>query len=324
MKDRTALLESALDNLPQGVALRDREGVIVFWNQAAAAITGFAAADLMGRAIPEALRPLATPIFEPSLDPCLEPCFATILESQRRGETRLGGAEPGPKLVRARHKFGHEISAITHSVTLCDPLGEILGFATLFHPADQLDALPHGDPGARDRALETTQAELEERLQLELEDFERGGHTFGVLWIAVDQRSALRGTHGAAACQEMMEKVRRALASGLRPAEEMGRWGDEEFLVIAHERTPEMLMEHARTLAGLARTADLRWWGDRISLTVSVGAAQAGHGEPLTRLLERARQAMQDSTRAGGNRVTFVRRQAAENLEAAHIAGEQA
>ena len=89
----------------------------------------------------------------------------------------------------------------------------------------------------------------------------------------------------------MLEKVRHALAQGLRPAEEMSRWGDDEFLVVAHERSAEMLAAHARTLAGLARTADFRWWGDRVSLTVSIGAAQAAgsDAETLAQLLERAR-----------------------------------
>ena len=103
-----------------------------------------------------------------------------------------------------------------------------------------------------------------------------------------------------------LEKVQHALAQGLRPAEEMGRWGEDEFLIISHERTPEMLAAHAQALAGLARTADFRWWGDRVSLTVSIGAAQAEQSEDelLPQLLERAQKAMEDSMRAGGNRIT--------------------
>jgi diguanylate cyclase (GGDEF)-like protein len=107
--------------------------------------------------------------------------------------------------------------------------------------------------------------------------------------------------------------VRHALAAGLRPSEVIGRWGDDEFLVIAHERTPEMLAAHAQRLAGLARTADFRWWGDRVSLTVSLGAAQAqkerdetGQDETLAQLLERARNAMEYSMREGGNRTTLA------------------
>jgi GGDEF domain-containing protein len=65
-----------------------------------------------------------------------------------------------------------------------------------------------------------------------------------------------------------------------------------------------MLASHAQNLAGLTRTTDFRWWGDRISLTVSIGAAQADAGEQLSALLERAQAAMLESARAGGNHVT--------------------
>lgn len=102
----------------------------------------------------------------------------------------------------------------------------------------------------------------------------------------------------------MLEKMERTLSGGLKPAEEIGRWGDDEFLVLSHERSGPMLAAHAQNLAGLARTTDFRWWGDRVSLTVSIGAAQAEHGEPLGGLLERAQTAMFESVRAGGNHIT--------------------
>jgi len=70
-----------------------------------------------------------------------------------------------------------------------------------------------------------------------------------------------------------------------------------------------MLMLHARHVGELARTADFRWWGDRVSLTVSVGAAQAGlaqkQGEKLADLLKRTQRAMQASQSAGGNEVVL-------------------
>jgi GGDEF domain-containing protein len=102
----------------------------------------------------------------------------------------------------------------------------------------------------------------------------------------------------------MLDKVERVLANGLRPAEKMGRWGDDEYLVLSHERTPEMLAAHAQVLAGLARTADFRWWGDRVSITVSIGAAQAERDGSLIGLLEKAKAAMFSSFHAGGNQIT--------------------
>jgi diguanylate cyclase (GGDEF)-like protein/PAS domain S-box-containing protein len=286
--DRTELLESALDALPDGIALFGMEGEVVFWNRAAEAITGYPGMDLLGQSVPETLK-------------LLEP------EGLRRGDL-LTDAEPQTSrgtMVRARHKLGHEVQTIARILALRDGFGKRIGRAVIFHPAESLDALPHGDSG-EDISVEASQADLEERLQIEFEDFARGGVPFGVLWISVDQAHEMRKTHGLGACEAMFEKVQRALAQGLRPAEELGCWGESEFLIISHERTPEMLESHAQILAGLARTADFRWWGDRVSLTVSIGAAQAGQNqdEGLAQLLERAQKAMESSSHAGGNRIT--------------------
>jgi diguanylate cyclase (GGDEF)-like protein/PAS domain S-box-containing protein len=288
MRDRTEILESALDSLPDGIVLLGAEDEVVFWNQAAAAITGFAGLDVVGRPAPEALETLM-------------PAGAGRDDQMQGAEAQTGHGA----LVRARHKLGHELQVMTRALVLRDGLGERIGMAAVFHPAECLDALPHGETSENERTA-ASRAELEERLQNEFEDFLRGGVPFGVLWVSVDQAHAMRKTHGTGACEAMLEKVERALAQGLRPAEEVGRWGDDEFLIVSHERSAVMLATHGQALAGLARTADFRWWGDRVSLTVSIGAAQAcaQDEEGLAQLLERAQGAMEASIRAGGNCVT--------------------
>lgn len=284
MSDRTELLESALYSLPEGVGVFSEADEVVWWNEAAESITGFAGMDLLQRPIPEVLEPL-------------------LQNGPKRIE--LVNRTAHGALVRVRHKLGHEVAVMAQALVLRDGLGGRIGTAAVFHPAESLDALPHGET-EEDADVAASQADLEDRLRVEFEDFMQGGPPFGVLWIGVDQARELRLTHGAAACHAMLDKVWHALAPGLRPSEVIGRWGDDEFLVIAHERTPEMLAAHAQRLAGLARTADFRWWGDRVSLTVSIGAAQVERGpdETLAQLLERAQNAMEASMREGGNRIS--------------------
>lgn len=285
MVDRAELLESALDSMQDGIALFGMGGEVAFWNQAAEATTGYAAVEVMGRALPHDLEQL-----EPE------------------GALQKQQSEPrSAELIKARHRLGHEMQLMARVLILRDGLGERIGMATVFHPAESLDALPHG-ARVDNAAVSASQAELEEHLRSEFEDCVGGGLPFGVLWIKVDQAENLRKTHGAGACQAMLDKLEHALATGLRPAEALGRWGDDEFLVISHERTPEMLSAHARVLVGLARTADFKWWGDRVSLTASIGAAQAcnASGESLAHLLERARRAMETSIREGGNCLTLA------------------
>ena len=288
MTDRMELLETVFDSLPEGMGLLGEEDEVVFWNQAAQGITGYPTVELLGQQLPECLEPLL------AAGNSSEKLLALVAESEGRRA-----------LAQARHKLGHAVPVIVRILDLCNGLGERIGTALLFHPAASLDALPHGGSSAN-RGMAENRAELEERLQTEFDDFARGGCPLGVLWIGVDQAEELRKTHGAAACNAMLEKVRHAMGQGLRPAEEMGRWGDDEFLIVAHERSADMLAAHAQMLDGLARTADFRWWGDRVSITVSIGAAQAGNDatETLIQLLKRAREAMKASSREGGNRVT--------------------
>ncbi|MGD0346272.1 MAG: diguanylate cyclase [Terracidiphilus sp.] len=286
MTDRIELLEAALDSMPDGVGLFGGEGEVMFWNQAAQGITGYTAVELLGRPIPEGLEPLlanGNGIEQPPGNPP---------ESHR-------------SVARARHKLGHFVPVIANKLILINGLGERIGAAVLFHPVESQDALPQSE-GSDVSCTEGARADLLERLQIEYDDFARGGAPLGILRISVDQAQELRKTHGVAACQAMLEKVYYALAHGLRPGEEIGYWANDGFLVIAHERSAEMLAAHAQTLAGLARTADFRWWGDRVSLTVSIGAAQVGIdlAESLTQLLRRARDAMESSIREGGNRAT--------------------
>ena len=267
MADRTELLEVALDSIPEGVALLGGEGQIMFWNRAAESITGYASAALLSRQSPEPLEPL-------------------LLASARLEniEPDVGGQLGHRTLVHAVHKLGHDVPMMARYFVLRDEMGGRMGMAILFHPADGLDALPHGEC-EQGGDLKASQAVLEDRLATMFGDFTRGGPTFGVLWISVDQAAELRKTHGIGACETMLDKVERAMANGLRPGEEMGRWGDDEFLLLSHERTAEMLAVHAQALAGLARTADFRWWGDRATLTVSIGASQAEEEKSLVDLL---------------------------------------
>lgn len=290
MADRMELLEAALDSLPDGVGLWGREGEVKFWNQAAQDITGYSSIEIIGREMPEALERL-----------------------MERGSSQenLQPPETPPENHRfvalIRHKCGHTVPVIASLHVLDNGLGERIGSAVLFHPVESRDALPQSE--LTDLSdLTGARADLLERLQIEFDDFTRNGTPFGVVRIAVDQAHELRRTHGGAACHAMLEKVYHALAHGMRPGEEIGYWSSDGFLVIAHERNAEMLVGHAKTLAGLARTADFRWWGDRVSLTASVGAAHAASdaGESLSQVLERADEALTTSIREGGNRATLL------------------
>lgn len=283
MADRAELIESALDVYPEGLALLDKAGRVVFWNRAAEVLTGHCGAHLIGRELPQALEPLI--------------CWTAVERAEPQDDEQPGHGS----LVHAQHQHGHDVPAISRRVILRDALGARIGTAAVFHAAEHKDALPHGDT-SDDSEVRASQADLRDRVECEFEQIEKV--PLGLMWIAVDQAEPMRKTHGARACEAMLECVERTLASHLRPGDEIGRWGNDEFLVLSHEGSGEVLANHAQMLAGIARTADFRWWGDRLTLTVSIGAAVAECGEGLNELFIRAQDAMEASAHVGGNHVT--------------------
>lgn len=291
MADRAELVEAVLEVYPEGVALLDQEERVVCWNRAAELITGYSGATVLGRALPQALEPLmGGSVFEP-----LNPLTST-------GSGSVSGRG---SLVHAQHQRGHDLPAMVRRIILRNTLGARIGMAAVFHLAERITALPHGDTSEGSEVRES-QADLRERLEAAQEALCRNGTPLGLLWFSVDQAAELRKTHGARACEAMLEIVERTLANALRSGDEIGRWGDDEFLILSHEPASSILYNYAQVLAGVARTAVFRWWGDRVSLTASVGAVQADASEDLGALLRRAQSAMQTSMQAGGNHVTLA------------------
>lgn len=288
MADREDLMEAALEVYPEGLALLDGDGRVVLWNRAAEAVTGYARAGVLGRPLPCALAPLAD-------------CRDYEGTPEPRNGPQLGRGA----LVHAQHAQGDDLPAICRKVILRDDLGARIGTAAVFHPAERTMALPHGET-SEGSEVQQSQAEMQDRLESAWELFVHEGVPLGVLWVTVDQAEELLKTHGAQACETMLESVERTLANALRPNEEIGRWGDDEFLILSQEGHGEVLANHAQMLIGIARTADFRWWGDRVSLTVSAGVSEAESGDELAEVLRRAQEAMEASVHAGGNRVTLA------------------
>ena len=294
-EDREEILAAALSQLEEGIAVLDAGSRVLFWNPAAEAITGLLSADLLSRPLPvstyqiDAEHHAAHPS-QPKTVP---------------GAQNTGAAER-PILVILRHKQGHSLPAMLRRIPLRNALGKRFGTLLRFHPVEEIDTLPHGaveEDGARENRVESSQTAMEERLDDAWQEWHANAVPFGLLWIMVDQAAMLRKTHGRDASDAMLGIVERTLLHGLKPSDILGRWGTHEFLVLCHERTPEMLDAHAHRLGSLARTADFRWWGDRVSLTMSIGAAHAAEDESLRCLLLRAQRGMQESIYLGGNHV---------------------
>lgn len=329
VNERLEMLGATLDLLDEGVAVLDTQSRVVYWNAAAAALTGYLRMNLLSRTCPADLYTIAE---DHNCEGDMCHCGTQSSSTEQTVAEKAAAMKDyaGPKysgqmyvqkgisfepdatgqsetnrgvLVTMKHHLGHSLPAMMRNIPLRDDLGKRIGTVLLFRAAEELDAIPHGE-NLEGLGLSRSQAEIEDRLEAAFHEWKADHIPFGLLWITIDQAAQMRRTHGRDACEAMLRIVEHRLSQGLRPNEVIGRWGSDEFLVLSHERTAQMLMTHGEHLAGLTRTADFRWWGDRVSLTASIGSAQAVEADTLPHLMHEAQQAMHASIYAGGNHVS--------------------
>jgi len=130
------ILEAALSELEEGIAVLDGESRVLFWNPAATSITGHLSADLLSRHLPVGFYQMDTQhhtAHEAGYDskPLLGPKSAAA-SSER------------PMLVDLRHRQGHSLPAMLRRTPLRDALGKRFGTLLRFHPVEEIDTLPHG------------------------------------------------------------------------------------------------------------------------------------------------------------------------------------
>ncbi len=326
MRDCVTLLEATLELMEEGIAVLDPQSNVAHWNNMAAELTGYSAVEVLGRKCPENL-------FQINKEHQDQVAASLLARRSARAQgirmhagffsqtpvalDKLAEKKNAvrPTLVSIRHKLGHSVPGMLHKATLLDEQEVHIGEALMFYPVEEAAALPHGDSG-EGAEIEAGQAEMEDRLAAAYHQWLTSGLPMSLLWIRVDQARTLRKTHGHEACEEMLHRVSDMLLRQKRPAETLGRWGDDEFLMISHEISQEVLLQHAQRLAGLARTVEFQWWGDRVELTISIGLAHATADAKLESLLERAQSAMRNSEFAGGNRVLQARAAEAHTEEA--------
>jgi len=114
------ILSLALNNLFDGVYVVDRERKIIFWNRGAEHITGYGAAEVMGRRCSD---DILNHVDGNGALLCegLCPLSATL----ETGDTHM-------LKVFVLHKSGHRVPAMTRIFPIRDPLGEIIAAIEVF------------------------------------------------------------------------------------------------------------------------------------------------------------------------------------------------
>jgi two-component system cell cycle response regulator len=130
----------------------------------------------------------------------------------------------------------------------------------------------------------------------------REHRSFGVILVDIDHFKNINDTHGHLCGDEVLQVVTRRMKECVRPYDTLGRYGGEEFLVIASAANERGTMALAERIRSAMESKPVVTQQGEVRVTASLGVAvstSARDGDPLMllRLADRALYAAKDKGR---------------------------
>jgi diguanylate cyclase (GGDEF)-like protein/PAS domain S-box-containing protein len=283
-----------LDSVSDGVYLVDTARRITVWSRGAERLTGFSEADVLGRRCSDAI---LNHVDESGRPLCGRRCplSATLRDGQARE-------------VHAymHHRDGHLAPVHLRASVMCDSQGQVLGAAETFSD----DSLLHATRELAERLRSESETDpltglanrraLDAELQRRMLRFTGLGEAFTVLFADIDHFKSVNDELGHDCGDEVLRLVGQTIAGAGRIGDFTGRYGGEEFVVVAPGTSDSATEAAERRRALVSR---IRVPGTRRKVTISVGAASVQAGDSAQSVLQRADARMFSAKEQGRNRV---------------------
>ncbi len=142
-------------------------------------------------------------------------------------------------------------------------------------------------------------------LEQEVARAARSAEPLAVFMVDLDHFKLINDRHGHLAGDAILRDVARRLTAGVRPYDAVGRYGGEEFLIVAPGIDPEGALEIASRVRELVAGRPVDCDRTRIAVTASLGVAVSSPGRPPEPMLlvRAADSALYRAKEGGRNRV---------------------
>lgn len=289
-----------LEHIADGVYFVDRERRILYWNQGAERITGFAAAEVLGRYCQDGIlnhvdaagnslcRGTGCPLLE-----CIAAC------------------RPHHDQIFLHNKEGRRVPIKVRSQPIFDAQGNVVGAVEIFSDATAEFEMRRRSEAMQRMAFVDHLTGLPNRRYVEmtlrglLNEAAPPQETLGVLLFDLDGLKFINDTYGHGAGDEALREAGQALAGALRPTDVVGRWGGDEYLAIVYNVDLAILSELARRAVAMTERRQLRVQTQQFQLSISAGATLVAPGESLETVVHRADELLYRSKSLGGRRATM-------------------
>lgn len=283
-----ALLARALNAANDGILITDRHSTIVFVNQAFEALTGYSAAELLGRPTEMLRSGLHEPEFYAQLQEALSLGHnfrATFINRHKSGDVYY--AEQSIAALR------DESGQVSHYVGASKDISRMIKREMELRERANRDKLT----GLLNR--HAGEAELK-RSQLQAQNQLR---PYGVILGDIDLFKQVNDGFGHVAGDRVLKMVAQVLSGKVRRFDHAVRWGGEEFLIILPDASLGVAVSLAERIRAAVEACSDPEVG-RFTLSLGVGLWEAGETEDD--LLRRADAALYRAKHRGRNQVAVA------------------
>jgi diguanylate cyclase (GGDEF)-like protein/PAS domain S-box-containing protein len=280
------IYRTVLDSLQTGVAMVDRNGKILFWNQGAERLTGHKRHEVVGHSCRDNI------LVHCNDQGCVA-CGATCPFTRTMHEGRSQAAK-----MQLRHKAGHPVHVLMRIAPVRDAHGSIIGMAESFDEqnfAAERERNRHtlAEHGCMDETTDIPNHEFTRfHLSKNFASFAQYHLPFGVIAIQVDRLEHFRAAYGRQAGDAILRVVAQTMRNAFRPSDFLGRWTDDQFLAILINCGDPGVEHTWQRIRKLVTCAGLRWWSDELTVTTSAGYATAQAGDTIDSLLNRTQSSL--------------------------------
>lgn len=291
------VLHALLDRATASAWVIDETETILFVNDAARKLTGYAPADLIGRPVSLLMPPR--------------------LSDRHAGYIRdyLTRDDPASNLLGEVREFEimHRDGTMVPIELKAFALPETIGGKRLF------SAFINDNTAHKSVEAEMTRMARQdyltgcmnrlgfmERARQELSRARRSGRPLSLIVMDIDRFKRINDTYGHQGGDKVLADLLPALADSLRTHDVFGRVGGEEFFILLPETGIKEAVAVAERLRKSLEDHAFLCNGHSVSVTASLGCASLRADDDLDRLIQRADRRMYLAKNAGRNRVVSV------------------
>lgn len=295
-----SIINIILDKIQDGICMVNLKQEITFWNKGAEKISGFLSEEVLGKK-----------------------CWDQVLIHVNSYGTRLAGdlcsgikvmedGQPRYQEVYIYHNEGYLLPVGTCFFPLTNNQGKITGAAEIFMDLSPKILMPQKTEELRKMALLDPLTEVGNRLYLEiqllsrLEELRKFKLPFGILYVDVDKLLNINEAFGIKNGDKVLRTIGQTIQNNIRFFDMVGRWEEDEFIVVilnVNEPKLDMIANKLRLLVG---QASVLVEDETINTSVSIGVTLANKNDSVESLVGRAQKLMKHAKWLGRNRIALT------------------